>query len=233
LGGERSFGLLCEAADVAAVFERTMRVGVMSALENETEVDGGAIVAGDGEADGVHVGIGRKTGALSASVPEVTELLDVESFGSEGFDGGEAEPAVEVAEGQHGITAGFVGGFEGMEAGAGHFATYTSTRMTSTRLEALRSMVAARPSDSFLRYGLAMELRNGGDLEGAMTEFQALIAADPLYCAGYFHGGQTLEKLGRLDEAREMYRAGIDAAGKKGDAHTRDELQAALSILGD
>jgi hypothetical protein len=35
-----------------------------------------------------------------------------------------------------------------------------------------------------------------------------------------------------LDEARELYRLGIDATGKSGDRHTRGELQAALSMLG-
>ena len=37
--------------------------------------------------------------------------------------------------------------------------------MASTRLDILKSMVAQNPSDSFSRYGLAMEYRNAGDLE--------------------------------------------------------------------
>jgi len=32
--------------------------------------------------------------------------------------------------------------------------------MANTRLEALKSMVALNPADSFSRYGLAMEYRN-------------------------------------------------------------------------
>jgi len=35
-----------------------------------------------------------------------------------------------------------------------------------------------------------------------------------------------------LDEARAMYSAGIEATRRSGDAHTRGELEAALSILG-
>lgn len=104
--------------------------------------------------------------------------------------------------------------------------------MASTRLELLKDMVAQRPNDSFLRYGLAMEYRNSGDLEAAMHEFQSLMAADPDYAAAYFHAGQTLERLGKLDEAREIYRKGIEVTSRKGDQHARSELEGALDLLG-
>lgn len=104
--------------------------------------------------------------------------------------------------------------------------------MSSTRLETLKSLAAANPQDSFVRYGLAMEYRNAGDLESALREFRELIAADPDYAAAYFHGGQTLERLGRNEEAGTMYREGIEASTRKGDRHTRDEIQAALDLLG-
>lgn len=104
--------------------------------------------------------------------------------------------------------------------------------MASTRLETLKGLVAQQPGDSFLRYGLAMEYRNAGELEAAMSEFRALIATNPDYSAAYFHGGQTLERLGKLDEARALYREGIEATTRKRDWHTRDEIQAALDVLG-
>lgn len=104
--------------------------------------------------------------------------------------------------------------------------------MASTRLEALKSMVAQQPNDSFLRYGLAMEYRNAGELEAAMGEFRALFGINPDYSAAYFHGGQTLEKLGRPDEAREVYLTGLEVTNRKGDLHTRDEIQGALDLLG-
>ena len=104
--------------------------------------------------------------------------------------------------------------------------------MASTRLEALKSMVEQQPGVSFLRYGLAMEYRNGGELEAALTEFRALLTVDPDYSAAYFQGGQTLERLGRPDEARELYQAGIEVTSRKGESHARDELRAALEMLG-
>jgi Tfp pilus assembly protein PilF len=103
--------------------------------------------------------------------------------------------------------------------------------MTSTRLEILKSMVEQNPTDGFARYGLAMEYRNAGDLATAVAEFRALIAAHPDYSAAYFHGGQTLERMGQSEEARELYLRGIEVTTRKGDFHTRDEIQAALDLM--
>jgi tetratricopeptide (TPR) repeat protein len=103
--------------------------------------------------------------------------------------------------------------------------------MTTTRLDILKSMVAQNPGDSFSRYGLAMEYRNAGDLESAMREFQELKRLNPDYSATYFHAGQTLERLGRTEEARAMYQEGIEITGRKGDLHARSELQGALDLL--
>jgi Tfp pilus assembly protein PilF len=104
--------------------------------------------------------------------------------------------------------------------------------MASTRLEILKSMVEQNPGDSFARYGLAMEYRNAGELAAALAEFRALLAAHPDYSAAYYHGGQTLERMGQPGEARELYRRGIEATTRKGDFHTRNEIQAALDLMG-
>ena len=99
------------------------------------------------------------------------------------------------------------------------------------RLETLKSLVAQDPSNSFTRYGLAMEYANSGDLAQAVAEYETLLAANPDYAAAYYHGGQALEKLGRKDEARAMYRRGIEATTRTGDAHTRSEIEAVLDLL--
>jgi Tfp pilus assembly protein PilF len=104
--------------------------------------------------------------------------------------------------------------------------------MANGRIEILKSMVAQNPADAFGRYGLAMEYVNGGNLEAAVEQFQALLEHNPNYAAGYFHGGQTLEKLGRTEDARDIYRRGIEVTGKTGDGHTRSELEGALAMLG-
>ncbi len=101
-----------------------------------------------------------------------------------------------------------------------------------SRLEILQSMVAQNPKDNFSRYGLAMEYANTGSLDKAVEEYDSLLAFNPDYAAAYYHGGQALEKLGRLDDARRMYQRGLEATRRIGDGHTHSEIQAALDILG-
>jgi tetratricopeptide (TPR) repeat protein len=92
-------------------------------------------------------------------------------------------------------------------------------------------MVAQNPTDAFARYGLAMELIKGGELANGVAEFRALLEHNPDYAAAYFHGGQALEKLGSLDEARTFYEQGVEVTARTGDQHARSELQAALDML--
>src|SRR5580698_9522741 len=104
--------------------------------------------------------------------------------------------------------------------------------MATNRLEILHSMVEQNPADGFSRYGLAMEYVKSGDLATAMDQFVTLLEHNPNYAAAYFHGAQTLEKLGRIDEAKGLYRRGIEVTSAMGDDHTCSELQAALDMLG-
>lgn len=99
------------------------------------------------------------------------------------------------------------------------------------RLELLQSMVERNPKDTFSRYGLAMEYKNAGRLEEAVDQFVTLLEHNPGYTAGYFQAAQTLEKQGRLDDARGLYRRGIEAASAAGDDHAAAEMQAALDLL--
>jgi Flp pilus assembly protein TadD len=103
--------------------------------------------------------------------------------------------------------------------------------MSTNRIDILKSMLEQNPRDAFARYGLAMEHANSGDMAQAVSEYRGLLEHNPDYAAAYFHGGQALEKLGQLDEARTMYEKGIEATGRTGDQHTQSELQAALDML--
>lgn len=100
-----------------------------------------------------------------------------------------------------------------------------------SRREVLEQFVAQKPGDAFARYGLALECAKLGDHAAAASHFQALLAENPQYVAGYFQFGQFLERVGRLDEARKVLSDGIVIAQKTGDAHARDEMEAALSML--
>lgn len=108
---------------------------------------------------------------------------------------------------------------------------YSSTGMPENRLDILKNLVAEIPSDSFARYGLAMAYASAGDYEQAVEQYRTLLDLNPKYVAAYYHGGQALEKLGRTDEARELYRRGIAISTEIGDQHTRGELEAVLDLL--
>jgi len=103
--------------------------------------------------------------------------------------------------------------------------------MATNRLDMLKQMVEQNPSNTFARYGLAMEYANSGDLEQAVKEFRALLEHDDSYSAAYYHGGRVLERLGRIEEARAMYEKGIEVTTRKGDWHTRSEIETALNLL--
>ena len=100
------------------------------------------------------------------------------------------------------------------------------------KLEALKTMLAQDPTNEIARYALATELRNAGRGEEAIAEYNALLERNPNYAAAYYHSGRTLEGMGRIDEARDVYEKGIEVTTRTGDTHTRSELQAALDMLG-
>lgn len=103
--------------------------------------------------------------------------------------------------------------------------------MATNRLDILRQMTEQDPTNTFARYGLAMEYSNAGQLAAAIEEFKTLIATDENYAAAYFHAGQAYEKLGNVEAARATYEKGIEVTTRKGDSHTRAEIEAALNLL--
>lgn len=105
--------------------------------------------------------------------------------------------------------------------------------MASNRLDVLRGLLDQDPTDSRTRYMLGMELAGLGRQEEAVHEFRRILAGDAAYLSAYYQAGQALEKLGRLAEAREMYRSGIEACARAGDAHALSEMEAALDALAE
>ncbi|HLK34705.1 MAG TPA: tetratricopeptide repeat protein [Terriglobales bacterium] len=96
----------------------------------------------------------------------------------------------------------------------------------------LKDILAQNPSDTFARYGLAMEYSKSGQVEDALREFGALLSANPDYTAGYFMAAQLLAREGREEEARKMLRDGIAAAQRTGNQHAQSEMEGMLEELG-
>ena len=99
------------------------------------------------------------------------------------------------------------------------------------RLETFRTFIARAPGDPFPRYGLAMELKTAGDLDGARAAFAELLEAFPDYVPTYLMAGGLARERGTHDEAVEIYRTGIEVATRRGDQHARRELESALAEI--
>ncbi|MEM8946025.1 MAG: hypothetical protein AAGD11_12685 [Planctomycetota bacterium] len=103
----------------------------------------------------------------------------------------------------------------------------------ATRREKIEAMLADEPSDTFLRYSLAMELDKAGEHDQSLDKFAELIRDDPPYVPAFFMSGQQLVRLGRVDEARTILRDGIEQARVQNDAHAAGEMSEFLASLGE
>jgi len=99
------------------------------------------------------------------------------------------------------------------------------------RIATFKTFISRSPTDPFPRYGLAMEHKGQGQLTEAWDVFTELLAKFPDYVPTYLMAGGTLVALGRRDEAADVYRRGIEVAGRRGDSHARSELESALAEL--
>lgn len=100
------------------------------------------------------------------------------------------------------------------------------------RVAMLSEILAQNPGDAFARYGLAMEYSKAGDVERALAEFRALIAANPDYTAGYFMAAQTLARADRVEEAKKLLQDGIASAQRTRNTHAQAEMEGMLNELG-
>jgi hypothetical protein len=102
----------------------------------------------------------------------------------------------------------------------------------STRREKIEAMLVDDPSDTFLRYSLAMELDKDGENDASLDCLAELTRDMPPYVPAFFMAGQQLTRLGRIEEARTVLRDGIEAARIQGDAHAAGEMSEFLASLG-
>lgn len=68
-----------------------------------------------------------------------------------------------------------------------------------------RKSLALNPNSVEARLGLGAALASGGEIEGALGQWRAVLAFDPGQYDAYWYIGQTYESLGLFAEAREAY----------------------------
>jgi tetratricopeptide (TPR) repeat protein len=99
------------------------------------------------------------------------------------------------------------------------------------RLVMLEKLVGSGKADSFAWYALALEYKSAARIDDAMRAFRHLREADPNYVPMYLMAGSMLQAAGRLEEAQDWIRAGIEKARHKGDQHADDELSDLLERI--
>jgi predicted Zn-dependent protease len=100
-----------------------------------------------------------------------------------------------------------------------------------SRREQLEEMLRADPKDTFLRYGLALELAREGKPDDAVAALRGLIADQPDYVPAYFKAAQILIEQNATTESAELLRRGIAAAQAQSNLHAAEEMAALLAQL--
>jgi thioredoxin-like negative regulator of GroEL len=102
----------------------------------------------------------------------------------------------------------------------------------SPRRALLERSLAENPTDTFLRYGLAMQCLREGDVEEGRGRLLALISDHPDdQVAAYQQLGQSYMESGENQRALETLRAGVEKARARGDGHAAAEMEGLLAQL--
>ena len=92
-------------------------------------------------------------------------------------------------------------------------------------------MLAEEPQDTFLRYALAMELKNEQEFDNSEGMFRELMRDEPPYVPAFFMLGQQLVGQDNINEAIVVLQKGIDHAQQQGDLHAAGEMTELLQSL--
>ncbi|MCG3161470.1 MAG: hypothetical protein JMDDDDMK_02653 [Acidobacteria bacterium] len=103
--------------------------------------------------------------------------------------------------------------------------------MAETRVEIFRKMLNGDPNNTTVRFGLANELLKLERFEEAANELSTYLSQTDDQGAAYGKLAQALERLGRVDEAREAYQQGIAAANRHKHPGMAQDFEMALADL--
>jgi predicted Zn-dependent protease len=98
------------------------------------------------------------------------------------------------------------------------------------RIQYLQQLMLNDPKDSFLKYALALEFNNLGNLDDAIDLLESLRFDEPNYTPTYYTLGSIYIEQGETDKARKVIEEGMTLTQNK-DSKTYNELQALLDEL--
>lgn len=100
--------------------------------------------------------------------------------------------------------------------------------MTSPRIEALQKLLAGRPDDPRIQYGLAVELLKHGSREEGVALLTQYLEAGMDEGAGWGQLGEALWEMDRLEEARQACLTGVEVAERHNHPTLADDLREIL-----
>ena len=97
--------------------------------------------------------------------------------------------------------------------------------MPNPRIEPLKKVLAIDPVDDVAWFGLGKAYMEDGNFEEAAKALRQCVTVKPTYSAAYYALAQSLHKLGRIEECREVSVTGINISTKNGDAMVTKNLE--------
>ena len=106
--------------------------------------------------------------------------------------------------------------------------------MASEKIERIKKILAVEPESEMLWFSLGQAYLvedSDGSSDLAVEAFEKAIALKPDYTVVYEHLGGVLEKIGKTEEAKAVYRKGIEVGRKTGDMIPLERMTARLYRL--
>jgi len=100
--------------------------------------------------------------------------------------------------------------------------------MASPRVEQFRKLTALDPSDVLTHFGLGNACFQEGLWEEAAASFKKSLEIKPDYTAVYPLLAEALQKLGRMEEVKEVLRKGLEVAEVTHDMMPKQKMEAKL-----
>jgi tetratricopeptide (TPR) repeat protein len=103
--------------------------------------------------------------------------------------------------------------------------------MSSAKIEMIKKILVKEPQSELLWFSLGQAYLADEAPSLAVEAFEKAIAIKPDYTVVYENLGGALEKIGKIEEAKEIYRKGIEVGQKTRDMFPSDRMTARLKQL--
>jgi predicted Zn-dependent protease len=103
--------------------------------------------------------------------------------------------------------------------------------MTYSKIEQLKTLINRDPNNPLGRYGLANELFKSELYEDAIVEINEYLKLKDDEGAVYRMLAECYVRTGKIEEAKQSYQKGVEAANRHGHPSMAEEFEEALEFL--